>query len=147
VASIVIASETKQSRKPIKSTLAWIVTPGCALLAMTIAAWSVLLYAAAFTIHGTIVSSGGILHFDVVDAYAWGREFQLGYNQHGPFRAWIAGGWFLLFPVSNAPCFRKAADSRAADHWPPARPRFPARRHAPCRRTVHVRGQRSVYFP
>ena len=41
------------------------------------------------------------LHFDVFEAYAWGKEFQLGYNQHGPFWAWIAGAWFLLFPNTN----------------------------------------------
>ncbi len=67
-----------------------------------VAAWSLLLFVAAFTIHGTIVSAGGIMHFDVLEAYAWGKEFQLGYNQHGPFWAWIAGAWFLLFPVTNA---------------------------------------------
>ncbi len=41
------------------------------------------------------------LHFDLLEAYAWGQEFQLGYNQHGPFWAWIAGAWFLLFPNTN----------------------------------------------
>jgi len=35
---------------------------------------------------------------DMAEAYAWGREFQLGYNQHPPFWAWICGLWFLLFP-------------------------------------------------
>ena len=27
---------------------------------------------------------------------------QLGYDKHGPFWAWIAGAWFLLFPASNS---------------------------------------------
>ena len=30
------------------------------------------------------------IHNDMAEAYAWGREFQLGYNQHPPFWAWIA---------------------------------------------------------
>jgi hypothetical protein len=38
-----------------------------------------------------------ILH-DMSEAYVWGREFQLGYNQHPPFWAWICGAWFLVFP-------------------------------------------------
>jgi hypothetical protein len=38
-----------------------------------------------------------ILH-DMSEAYVWGREFQLGYNQHPPFWAWICGAWFLAFP-------------------------------------------------
>ena len=37
-----------------------------------------------------------ILH-DMVEAYAWGRQFELGYNQHPPFWAWICGAWFLVF--------------------------------------------------
>ncbi|HEY4172538.1 MAG TPA: glycosyltransferase family 39 protein [Rhodopila sp.] len=35
---------------------------------------------------------------DMSEAYAWGQEFQLGYNQHPPFWSWICGAWFLLFP-------------------------------------------------
>ncbi len=29
------------------------------------------------------------------------RSSNFGYNQHGPFWAWIAGAWFLLFPNTN----------------------------------------------
>ena len=38
------------------------------------------------------------IHNDMAEAYAWGREFQLGYPQHPPFWAWICGIWFLIFP-------------------------------------------------
>jgi 4-amino-4-deoxy-L-arabinose transferase-like glycosyltransferase len=41
-----------------------------------------------------------ILH-DMVEAYVWGQEFQLGYNQHPPFWAWICGAWFTLSPREN----------------------------------------------
>ena len=41
-----------------------------------------------------------ILH-DMVEAYAWGRQFELGYNQHPPFWAWVCGAWFLLFPRAD----------------------------------------------
>ncbi|MGO9484116.1 MAG: glycosyltransferase family 39 protein [Rhodomicrobium sp.] len=67
-----------------------------------VAAGGALLFIAAFTIHGAIVRSGAALHFDVLEAYAWGKEFQLGYDKHPPFWAWIAGAWFMLFPVNNA---------------------------------------------
>jgi 4-amino-4-deoxy-L-arabinose transferase-like glycosyltransferase len=70
--------------------------------ANSVAAWSFILFVTAFTVHGAVVGAGSTLHFDVLEAYAWGKEFQLGYNQHGPFWAWIAGAWFLLFPVTNA---------------------------------------------
>jgi 4-amino-4-deoxy-L-arabinose transferase-like glycosyltransferase len=38
------------------------------------------------------------IHQDMSEAYVWGREFQLGYNQHPPFWAWIAGAWFSVMP-------------------------------------------------
>jgi 4-amino-4-deoxy-L-arabinose transferase-like glycosyltransferase len=38
------------------------------------------------------------IHQDMSEAYVWGQEFQLGYNQHPPFWAWIAGGWFSVMP-------------------------------------------------
>ncbi len=38
-----------------------------------------------------------ILH-DMVEAFVWGQEFQLGYNQHPPFWAWLCGGWFSVLP-------------------------------------------------
>ena len=38
------------------------------------------------------------IHQDMTEAYVWGREVQLGYNQHPPFWAWIAGAWFLAEP-------------------------------------------------
>ena len=37
----------------------------------------------------------------MAEAAAWGKEFQLGYNQHPPFWAWIAGVWFSAFPQAN----------------------------------------------
>ncbi len=45
------------------------------------------------------ISDGPVaIHQDMSEAYVWGREFQLGYNQHPPFWAWIAGGWFSVMP-------------------------------------------------
>jgi 4-amino-4-deoxy-L-arabinose transferase-like glycosyltransferase len=34
----------------------------------------------------------------MAEAWAWGKEFQLGYVKHPPFFAWVAGVWFFLFP-------------------------------------------------
>lgn len=66
------------------------------------AAAAFVLFVAAWTIHGAVAGAGKSLHFDLLEAYAWGKEFQLGYNQHGPFWAWIAGAWFLILPTTNA---------------------------------------------
>lgn len=62
------------------------------------AAAAVMLFIAVWLLYGTISRPGMVLHDDLTEAYVWGREFRLGYNQHPPFWAWIAGLWFLVFP-------------------------------------------------
>ena len=60
-----------------------------ALFAAFVAVWSV---------YFAIAESQASIHNDMAEAYAWGREFQLGYNQHPPFWAWVCGAWFAVFP-------------------------------------------------
>ena len=52
-----------------------------------------------------------ILH-DMSEAYVWGREFQLGYNQHPPFWAWVCGAWFLALPQPAGRSPRSARSTR-----------------------------------
>ncbi|MDR3511121.1 MAG: glycosyltransferase family 39 protein [Caulobacteraceae bacterium] len=59
------------------------------------------LFVAAWTAIATLADGTGALHHDVVEAYVWGREFQLGYYKHPPFWAWLTGAWFLVFPRAN----------------------------------------------
>jgi hypothetical protein len=54
-----------------------------------------------WTFHASVSSLDKSLHHDVLEAYAWGKEFRPGYHQHGPFWSWIAGAWFLVFPVQD----------------------------------------------
>ncbi|MGO9547012.1 MAG: glycosyltransferase family 39 protein [Rhodomicrobium sp.] len=65
------------------------------------AAAGLVLFLIAWATRGAIFESAKSLHFDLLEAFAWGQEFQLGYNQHGPFWAWIAGAWFMVFPNTN----------------------------------------------
>jgi len=64
---------------------------------------SVLLIAfvVVWTLYATISSASGAIHNDMAEAYAWGHEFQLGYEKHPPFWAWLAGVWFEFFPRSD----------------------------------------------
>src|SRR6202795_444964 len=41
------------------------------------------------------------IHMDVAEAYAWGQKFLLGYGKHPPLSGWVAGVWFVVFPVAN----------------------------------------------
>src|SRR5580692_1108095 len=41
------------------------------------------------------------VHMDVAEAYAWGQKFLLGYGKHPPLSGWVAGIWFMMFPVAN----------------------------------------------
>ena len=65
-------------------------------LPLLLAAFTVL-----WTLYATVTHFSGALHNDVMEAYVWGQEFQLGYNQHPPFWAWMAGTWFAIFPRAN----------------------------------------------
>jgi len=53
-----------------------------------------------WTLYGVLHQSGP-LHPDMIEAWLWGQEYQLGYYKHPPFWAWLAGGWFEVFPRSN----------------------------------------------
>jgi 4-amino-4-deoxy-L-arabinose transferase-like glycosyltransferase len=58
-------------------------------------------FVVVWSLYFVITESASSIHNDMAEAYAWGREFQLGYNQHPPFWAWICGLWFLIFPRAN----------------------------------------------
>ncbi len=55
-------------------------------------------FAAIWALYFAIAEAPFAIKHDMAEAYAWGREFQLGYSQHPPFWAWICGLWFSLFP-------------------------------------------------
>ncbi len=59
-------------------------------------------FVAVWTLYFIVTEYAASIHNDMAEAYAWGAEFQLGYNQHPPFWAWICGAWFLIFPRENA---------------------------------------------
>ncbi len=62
-----------------------------ALLGLHVAVWTVF----------ACLSNAGPVHRDMIEAYAWGREFRLGYYKHPPLWSWIAGAWFEIFPRTN----------------------------------------------
>jgi hypothetical protein len=86
------ASSTPGLNANLRSAVAWLQKKPITVFALFFAAWA---------LYGSITSSDMSLHQDMLEAYAWGREFRLGYNQHGPFWAWNAGFWFLVFPNTN----------------------------------------------
>jgi 4-amino-4-deoxy-L-arabinose transferase-like glycosyltransferase len=55
-------------------------------------------FVAVWSAYFAISEAATAIHNDMAEAYVWGQEFQLGYNQHPPFFAWIAGLWFLVLP-------------------------------------------------
>lgn len=58
-------------------------------------------FVAVWSLYFIVTEHASAIHNDMAEAYAWGREFRLGYNQHPPFWAWICGLWFLIFPRAN----------------------------------------------
>lgn len=59
------------------------------------------LFVLIWTLYAVISTSPAAIHNDMAEAYAWGREFQLGYEKHPPFWAWVAGFWFEVFPRTD----------------------------------------------
>ena len=57
-------------------------------------------YALFWATYAHFSSSTGV-HIDSLEAYAWGREFRLGYYKHPPFWAWVAGLWFMVLPKTD----------------------------------------------
>ena len=47
------------------------------------------------------LKTGQDVHMDVAEAYAWGQKFLLGYGKHPPLSGWVAGVWFMIFPVTD----------------------------------------------
>jgi 4-amino-4-deoxy-L-arabinose transferase-like glycosyltransferase len=59
-----------------------------------------LVHVCVWSAYGALAHTGSV-HPDMLEAYLWGHEFQLGYFKHPPFWAWIAGAWFEVFPRAN----------------------------------------------
>jgi 4-amino-4-deoxy-L-arabinose transferase-like glycosyltransferase len=85
-----VKSEAKEALPAEKVQLS--LRPPLALLAVFVMLW---------TLYGLISAAPAAIHNDTAEAYVWGREFQLGYAQHPPFWAWIAGLWFEMFPRAD----------------------------------------------
>ncbi|MGE5486183.1 MAG: glycosyltransferase family 39 protein, partial [Methanosarcina sp.] len=86
------------------NNLRWWAKLECASREKVVLVASLFVFFLAWTCSWAILEADRSLHFDVLEAYAWGREFQLGYDKHGPFWSWVAGAWFSLFPNTNT-CF------------------------------------------
>ncbi len=71
-------------------------SPGLARSLALLAIFTVLL-----AVYFALAEGPFAIKHDMAEAYAWGRQFQLGYNQHPPFWAWICGLWFRVFPRAN----------------------------------------------
>ena len=67
--------------------------------------WLVTSFAAVHAVLWTLIlvnlKTGQDVHMDVAEAYAWGQKFLLGYGKHPPLSGWVAGVWFMLFPVTD----------------------------------------------
>ena len=73
-------------------------------------------HVATWTIYGTFGLSGGV-HEDMLEAWVWGKEAQLGYFKHPPVFAWMAGAWFQVMPRADWAFYLLAALNSAAGLW------------------------------
>jgi 4-amino-4-deoxy-L-arabinose transferase-like glycosyltransferase len=60
-----------------------------------------MIYGLVMMTFAAIARGWGPLHADMTEAWAWGKEFQLGYGKHPPISGWIVGAWFGVMPRTN----------------------------------------------
>jgi hypothetical protein len=57
------------------------------------------------TLFPTIARLPGAVWDDMLEAWSWGKQFELGYYKHPPLYAWIVGLWFQILPRTNLSLF------------------------------------------
>src|SRR3954471_14980686 len=101
-ASFLPAAARPRGRSPIPRLSAWLAARASDPASST---WLVvafaLLHAVIWTAILTNLKAAQDVHMDVAEAYAWGSRFLLGYGKHPPLSGWIAGLWFMVFPVKD----------------------------------------------
>src|SRR5216684_1396782 len=99
----ILPATSRANRKPsIRRLAAWLAArasdPRAAL-------WLVGGFAALHAVLWTVVlvnlKTGQDVHMDVAEAFGWGQKFLLGYGKHPPLSGWVAGVWFMIFPVTD----------------------------------------------
>lgn len=59
-------------------------------------------FCAVWTLYSTLSRYNLDIHGDMVENFAWGIGWQLGYYKHPPLFGWVTAAWFSLFPRTNA---------------------------------------------
>ena len=74
-------------------------------------------YVVFWTLQTTLSSINLDAHGDMVENFAWGIGWQLGYYKHPPFFAWMSAVWFLIFPRANIFYYLLSTTSVAVAMW------------------------------
>ena len=74
-------------------------------------------YWMVWTAYGTVSKAPQGLHADMTEIIAWSRDLALGYLKHPPLAAWLAAGWFAVFPVAEWSCYGLAMLMPVAALW------------------------------
>jgi 4-amino-4-deoxy-L-arabinose transferase-like glycosyltransferase len=74
-------------------------------------------YVAFWTLRAVLSSYNLDTHGDMVENFAWGIGWQLGYYKHPPFFAWMSAMWFLVFPRTNTFYYLLSMTSVAVAVW------------------------------
>lgn len=72
----------------------WWATPYTDLFSLVI-----VLHVLIWWIVALVLFAPSDIHNDMAEAFAWGLDPQWGYYKHPPLWAWIARGWFAVFPA------------------------------------------------
>ena len=100
--SVLPRTAHRRGRSPVSRLSAWLA--GHASSPNT-GSWLVITFAVVHAVLWTVIlinlKAAQDIHMDVAEAFAWGQKFQLGYGKHPPLSGWVAGLWFMVFPVKD----------------------------------------------
>lgn len=68
---------------------------------VVMAALLITVHTLVWTVASDVMRWPGVLWDDMLEAYSWAQDWQLGYYKHPPFYAWIVGVWFQIFPRAD----------------------------------------------
>ena len=101
-ASILPAAARGKRRLSIRRLAAWLAAnAGDPRAAFWLVSGFAALHAVLWTVILVNLKTGQDVHMDVAEAFGWGQKFLLGYGKHPPLSGWVAGVWFMIFPVTD----------------------------------------------
>jgi 4-amino-4-deoxy-L-arabinose transferase-like glycosyltransferase len=90
-----VAATAPATRNPFERIFAALIDPAKSERTMLVL---LAIYAAVWSLYGTIAKASQDLHFDIGEMFAWSHQIGLSAPTHPPLGAWLTRAWFVAMP-------------------------------------------------